>query len=226
MQRTRVPSLVWEDPTVHGATKPMCHNFRACTWQLLKPSSPRARSPQWGKRLCAATQTQGSQEARGDEDWDLHGEKAHICKPRRGAPEETTPADTLTSDSQLPGRWGNPLLCFKTHSSRLLSVGLCQGSRSLPFLSFNTRPCPPHRCLVAQACLTLGDPVDCSTPGFPVLHRLPVFARIHVHWVSDAIQPSHPLPPPSPLGRRRHQAAKVLVLQHQSFQWTPRTDLL
>ena len=40
--------------------------------------------------------------------------------------------------------------------------------------------------------------MDCSTPGFPVLHHLPEFAQTHVHWVSDTIQPSHPLPSPSP----------------------------
>ena len=42
------------------------------------------------------------------------------------------------------------------------------------------------------------DPMDCSTPGFPVHHQLPEFAQTHVHWVSDAIQPSHPLSSPSP----------------------------
>ena len=46
---------------------------------------------------------------------------------------------------------------------------------------------------VAQSCLTFCDPMDCSTPGFPVHHQLPELAQIHVHWVSDAIQPSHPL---------------------------------
>ena len=46
-------------------------------------------------------------------------------------------------------------------------------------------------CLITQSCPTLWDPMDCSTPGFPVLHHLLEFAQIHVHWVSDAIQPSH-----------------------------------
>ena len=53
-------------------------------------------------------------------------------------------------------------------------------------------------CSVAQSCLTLCDLVDCSAPGFPVLHHLPELAQTHVHRVSDAIQPSHPLFPPSP----------------------------
>ena len=54
-------------------------------------------------------------------------------------------------------------------------------------------------CSVAKSCLTLCDSLDCSAPGFPVLHYLPEFAQIHVHWVSDALQPSHPLLPPAPL---------------------------
>ena len=51
----------------------------------------------------------------------------------------------------------------------------------------------PQFSSVAQSCLTLCDPMDCSTPGFPVLHHLPELAQTHVHWVSDAIQSSHPL---------------------------------
>ena len=50
---------------------------------------------------------------------------------------------------------------------------------------------------VTQLCPTLCDPKDCSMPGFPVLHLLE-FAQTHVHWVDDAIQPSHPLLSPSP----------------------------
>ena len=53
-------------------------------------------------------------------------------------------------------------------------------------------------CLVAKLHLTLGDPVDCTTPGSSVLHRLPEFDQTHVHWVGDAIQPSHSLSPLCP----------------------------
>ena len=61
-------------------------------------------------------------------------------------------------------------------------------------------------CSVAQSCLTLCDPMDCSTPGFPVHHQLPEFTRTHVHRVGDAIQPSHPLSSPSPaFGLSQHQ---------------------
>ena len=94
---------------------------------------------------------------------------------------------------------------------------------------------------VAQSCPTLCDPMDCSTPGFPVLHHLLELAQTHVHWVSDAIQPSHPLLPTSPLAfslsqhqrlfqwvSSSHQVAKVLELQlqHQSFQRIFRVDFL
>ena len=48
-------------------------------------------------------------------------------------------------------------------------------------------------CSVVKSCLTLCKPMDCSTPGFPVLHYILEIAQTHVHWVGDAIQSSHPL---------------------------------
>ena len=51
---------------------------------------------------------------------------------------------------------------------------------------------------VTQSCPTLCDHMDCNTPGLPVHHQLPEFIQMHVHGVGDAIQPSHPLPSPSP----------------------------
>ena len=88
---------------------------------------------------------------------------------------------------------------------------------------------------------TLYNPMDCSTPGFPVHHQLLELAQTHVHWVSDAIQSSHPLSSPFPpafnLSQHQglfqwvsilHQVARVLELQfqHKSFQWIFRTDFL
>ena len=76
---------------------------------------------------------------------------------------------------------------------------------------------------VTKSCPTLCNSIDCSTPGFPVVHCLPEFAQIQVHWVSDVIQPSHPLsssfPPALNLSQHQglfqwvgssHQVAKVL----------------
>ena len=89
---------------------------------------------------------------------------------------------------------------------------------------------------VAQSCPTLCDPMNCTTPGLPVHHQLPEFTQTHVHWVGDAIQPSHPLSSPSPpvpnpsqhqvlfqWVNSSHEVAKELEfqLQSQSFQWTP-----
>ena len=56
----------------------------------------------------------------------------------------------------------------------------------------------PQFSSVAQSCLTLCDPMNHSTPGLPVYHQLPEFTQTHVHWVGDAIQPSHPLSPSPP----------------------------
>ena len=60
---------------------------------------------------------------------------------------------------------------------------------------------------VAELCPILCDTMDCSTPGFPIHHHLPEFAQTHVHWVDDAIQPSHPLssPPPPAFNLSQHQ---------------------
>ena len=62
-------------------------------------------------------------------------------------------------------------------------------------------------CSVTQSCPTLCNPMDCSTPGFPVLHYLLEFAQTHAHQVYDVIQPTHPLSPPSPpaLNLSQHQ---------------------
>ena len=94
---------------------------------------------------------------------------------------------------------------------------------------------------VTQSCLTLCNPTNHSTPGLPVHNQLPELTQTHVHRVGDAIQPSHPLSSPSPPASNpsqyqglfqwvnsSHEMAKVLEfqLQHQSFQWTLRTDLL
>ena len=91
---------------------------------------------------------------------------------------------------------------------------------------------------LAQSCPTLCDPMDGSTPAFPVHHQLPEFAQTYAHRVGDAIQLSRPLSSPSPpafnLSQRQglfqwvsssHQVAKVLELQHQSFQWIFRTGV-
>ena len=97
-------------------------------------------------------------------------------------------------------------------------------------------------CSVAKSRPILHNPIDCSTLGFPVPHHLLEFVQVHVHWVSDSIQPSHPLLPSSPFAfnfsqnqglfqwvNSSHQVAfKVLEyqLQHQPFQWVFRVDFL
>ena len=104
--------------------------------------------------------------------------------------------------------------------------------------------CISLRCSVQFSCSVVSNslrPMNRSTPGLPVHHQLPKSTQTHVHWVGDVIQPSHPLSSPSPpafnLSQYQglfkwvsslHQVAKILEfqLQHQSFQWIPRTDFL
>ena len=89
-----------------------------------------------------------------------------------------------------------------------------QCSQKLPSL-----PVPDRQYIVSvqfssvpQSCPTLCDPMNCSTPGLPVHHQLPELAQTHVHWVGDAIQPSHPLSLPSP--------PAFSLSQHQGlFKW-------
>ena len=99
-------------------------------------------------------------------------------------------------------------------------------------------PIPIKSCcfLVTKLCPTLCNPMDCSTPGFPVLHYLPEFAQTNGQWIGDAIQPSHSPSPTSPPALNvsqhqdlfqwvhfSHQVAKILELQlqPQSFRWVP-----
>ena len=91
------------------------------------------------------------------------------------------------------------------------------------------------------SCVWLCDHMNSSTAGLPVHHQLLEFTQTHIHWVGDAIQPSHPLSSPSPptfnLSQHQglfkwvsssHQVAEALEfqLQHHSFQWIFRTDFL
>ena len=137
--------------------------------------------------------------------------------------------DSIPGSGRSPGEGnGNPLLysCLGNPMDRgawwatvheVVRVGL----------NLATQPPAP----VTKSCPTLCDPTDYSTLDFSVLLNLPEFGQAHVHCIGDAIQPSHPLSPTSPpalsLSQHQglfqwvgslHQVAKVLELQHQSFQ--------
>ena len=137
-------------------------------------------------------------------------------------------------------KWPTPengtgaLLQSHTHTYKIWNIKKCIDQfifiRSVQLLSHVWILTPWSKC----------DPMDCSTPGFPVHHQLLELAQTHVHRVGDAIQPSHPLSSPSPtfnLSQHQglfqgvsssHQVAKVLELQlqHQSFQWRMRWEIV
>ena len=125
-------------------------------------------------------------------------------------------------------RWNHTVCVFWGYLSLLTNTGFI-------LADVWYTPC----CSVAQSCATLCDPMDRSTPGFPVLHCLPEFAQTHVRGVNDVIQPSHPLLSPSSPSfnlsqnqgllqwvRSSQQVARVLGFQLQSFQGIFRTDFL
>ena len=145
---------------------------------------------------------------------------------------------------------GNPLQCSCLENPRdggawwAAIYGVAQSQTWLKWLSSSSSsPVREFRwlgwCSVIQSWSTLCNPMDCSTPGLPILCHLPEFALTHVHWDNDAIQPIHLLSPSSPsalnLSQHQglfqwvsssHQVAKVLGLQHQSFQLIFRVDFL
>ena len=113
--------------------------------------------------------------------------------------------------------------------------------KSISVLLTMSKPLTVFSSVQSLSRVWLCDPMNHSMPGLPIHHQLPESTQIHVHWVGDAIQPSCSLSSPSPpalnLSQHRalfkrisssHQVAKLLEfqLQPQSFQWTPRTDLL
>ena len=135
-------------------------------------------------------------------------------------------------------------LCWPSDS--WWAPGIQPESPALAGRFFTTEPpgkplSTPQFSSVAQSCPTLCEPTNRSIPGLPVHHQLPESTQTHVHWIGDAIQPSHLLSSPSPPApnpsqhqglfqwvNSSHEVAKVLEFQlhHQFLQWTPRTDIL
>ena len=125
----------------------------------------------------------------------------------------------LPGESQDRGAWwatihGNAESSMTELLALSLSCSILHPFSSKSF-SFDNFALSVQFSSVAQSCLTLCDPMNRSTPGLPVHHQLPEFTQTHIHWVSDAIQPSHPLSSPS--------SPAPNPSQHQSlFQWVMR----
>ena len=141
---------------------------------------------------------------------------------------------------QLP-RLDHVFLLIKFSKDSENMVMIIQNCWNHKRLNYCTWLNPVQTFNICKSCLTLHNPMNCSTPGLPVHHQLQKFTQTHVHWLSDAIQPSHPLSSPSPpapnpsqhqgLFQRvncSHEVAKVLgvsastsVLPMKSQGWSP-----
>ena len=231
MQETQVQSLVREDPTCCIATEPMHHSYWACAlepgncnyWaympQLLKPICLRA---------CAVRPEKPPQR--------------EACTPQpEGSPclQQLVKTPCSSKDPAQPRI--NKIILKRIQSyirtQSLIKSG-CVYKNGILHPKFKSLFSSVQFSSVTQSCPTLW---DSSTAGFPVYHQLPKLAQTHVHPVGDAIQPSHSLSSPSPPAvnlsqcqglfkwvSSSNQEAKVMEfqLQHQPFQWTPRSDLL
>ena len=124
------------------------------------------------------------------------GINQHVV-PSETAPWWSSSPPVLT---QPPLSYGQPSGWTRTHAKEPSSKESHSGSRGDQDSNIQICMCC---CSVAKLCWTLCDSMNCSTPGFPVLHCLPEFAQTRVHWVGDAIQPSRPLN----LCVRRHNSA-------------------
>ena len=132
-----------------------------------------------------------------------------VCKGQSASNGWTWPAPTMTS---------SPTACFLAHSA----PDTLGSERAILFSSVQFSS-------VTQSCLTLCNPMDCSTPGLPVHHQLLKFTQTHVHWVGDAIQLSHPLSSPSPptFNLSQHQdLLKWVSSSHQSIGVSASTSVL
>ena len=122
----------------------------------------------------------------------------------------------LRGHSSICSRFGHLLVLFwKLKLAKELSHEICpEYKRNGEYSKFGSDQIRS----VAQSCPTLCDPMNRSTPGLPVHHQLPEFTQTHVHWVNDAIQPSHPLSSPSPPDPQSLPASESLPMSHL-FAW-------
>ena len=158
-------------------------------------------------------------------DWELSGSsskeqiyKEHLQNAWGFGPQNDTTGDRIMSGQRQTllgsiswGEWYCAILCWNRNKMQIntfmgalfefTSVAIAeQWKKKMPRVLelVWSLTCCSFCCSVTQWCLTLCDPMNCSTPGLPVPHHLPEFAQIHVHSISDSVQPSHPLMPSSP----------------------------
>ena len=176
------------------------------------------------------------------------GEKRHVSSRGRHQFKSLSSSSHFT-DSFLPSLWFHrfpqiskyifisSVLYTTRNSFKFTLVQLSGPTCSLKFKVFLQfflpLECFQLSCcwVTKSSCPTAWDPMDCSTPGFPVLHYLPEFVQTHVHWVDDAIQPSHPLSSLCPLLLLPSIFPSIRVFAHESVlrirwpkYWSPSTS--
>ena len=121
------------------------------------------------------------------------GKKPNVCSGKKKAKGTTGLMLYLNKEGPLNKLLKGRHTASPLSQQRLWKKGLHPQSRSVPSFLPQVKRKGQDCCSVAQLCPTLCEPMDCSMPGFPVLHCLPEFVQTHVHSVGDAIQPPHHL---------------------------------
>ena len=239
--QTHIPWILWYHPTISSSVV-----LFSCS-----PAFPASRSSPFSPLFSSGARSIGTSAADlsvNVQGWSPLGLTSLISLPSNGLSRvfPSTSSEKIQLFSVQPSLWSqlsHP--CMTTGRTRYLSIQTFVSKVvALPFnmlcrvvIAF----VPRSSSVQSLSCVRLCEPMDCRMPGLPVHHQLLEFIQTLVHWDSDAICPSHPLlsPPPPALNLSQHQGLFKWVsflesgghvlefqLQHQSFEWTARTDLL
>ena len=164
-------------------------------WELIHQAQASWLSANW-----ESFPRQGSRGRTGDMVWcQLQGGNAALLRWRWSSPGSQQMSHVITTGSVSRVTWSWVFFCFLTFFFPPKNHIRPKKEGINPLLGLRLKPRKFSQFIsVAQLCLTLCDPMDCSTPGLPVHHQLAEFTQTHVHRVGDAIQPSRPLSSPSP----------------------------
>ena len=165
-------------------------------WELLHQAQTSWLSANWESFL-----RQGNRGRTGDMVWcQLQGGNAALLRWRWSSLGSQRMSRLITKRSVFTVTWSWVFVCFLTCFFFSLKNHIRPRKEGInSFVGLRLRPGKFGQfSSVTQSCPTICNSVDCSTPGLPVHHKLPEFTQTHVHWVDDAIWPSHPLPSPSP----------------------------
>ena len=239
--QTHIRWILWYHPTISSSVV-----LFSCS-----PAFPASRSSPFSPLFSSGARSIGTSAADlsvNVQGWSPLGLTSLISLPSNGLSRvfSSTSSENLQLFSVQPSLWSQlshpyvttgitGYLTIQTFASKMVALPFNMLCRVV--IAF----VPRSSSVQSLSCVRLCEPMDCRMPGLPAHHQLLEFTQTFVHWVGDAIRQFHPLssPPPAALNLSQHQGLFKWVsflesgghvlefqLQHQSFQWTARTDIL